>query len=46
MPGHLDAAGGRAVIGFRKEVHFTEDDGQSWQANKVPDVITAVLGQN
>ena len=45
--GHLDAAGGRAVIGFGEEVHVSEDDGESWQANKVPGVITAVrLGQN
>jgi hypothetical protein len=45
--GHLDAGGGRAVIGFGEEVHVSEDDGESWQANKVPGVITAVrLGQN
>ena len=45
--GHLDAAGGRAVIGFGEEVHVSEDDGESWHANKVPGVITAVrLGQN
>ena len=45
--GHLDAAGGRVVIGFGDDVHVSEDDGESWQANKVPDVITALrLGQN
>ena len=45
--GHLDAAGGRAVIGFGENVHVSEDDGESWQAIKVPGVITAVrLGQN
>jgi hypothetical protein len=45
--GHLDAAGGRAVIGFGEEVHLSEDDGESWHANKVPGVITVVrLGQN
>jgi hypothetical protein len=45
--GHLDAAGGRAVIGFGEEVYVSEEDGQSWQANKVPGRITAVrLGQN
>jgi hypothetical protein len=45
--GHLDAAGGRAVIGFGDEVHVSEDGGESWRAHKVPGVITAVrLGQN
>ena len=45
--GHLDAAGGRAVIGFGEEVLVSEDDGESWHAKKVPGVITAVrLGQN
>jgi hypothetical protein len=45
--GHLDAAGGRAVIGFGDEVHVSEDDGESWHADKVPGVIAAVrLGQN
>jgi hypothetical protein len=45
--GHLDAAGGRVVIGLGEEVHVSEDDGESWQAHKVPDVTTAVrLGQN
>jgi hypothetical protein len=45
--GGLDAARGRVVIGFEEEVHVSEDDGVSWQANKVPDVITAVrLGRN
>jgi hypothetical protein len=45
--GHLDAAGGRVVLGFGEEVHVSEDDGATWQANKVRDVITAVrLGQN
>jgi hypothetical protein len=40
--GHLDAAGGRAAIGFGEEVHVSENDGQSWHTNKVPGVITAV----
>jgi hypothetical protein len=45
--GHLDAAGGRAVIGFGEEVHVSEDVGGSWHANKVPSGITTVrLGQN
>ena len=45
--GHLDAADDRAVIGFGEEVHVSEDDGESWHANKVPGVITVVrLGQN
>ena len=45
--GHLDASGGRAVIGFGQELHVSEDDGESWHANKVAGVITAVrLGQN
>jgi hypothetical protein len=45
--GHLDAAGGRAVIGFGEEVHVSEDGGASWRANKVPGEITAVrLGRN
>jgi hypothetical protein len=45
--GHLDAAGGRVAIGFGEEVHVSDDGGESWQANKTPDVITAVrLGQN
>lgn len=45
--GHLDAAGGRAAIGFGEEVHVSEDDGESWHANKVRGVITVVrLGQN
>jgi hypothetical protein len=45
--GHLDAAGGRAVIGFGQEVHVSEDKGHSWRATKVPGVITAVrLGRN
>ena len=45
--GHLDAAGGRVVIGFGENVHVSEDDGESWRTIKVPDVITAVrLGQN
>jgi hypothetical protein len=45
--GHLDASGGRAVIGFGQELHVSEDDGESWHANKVPGVITTVrLGQN
>jgi len=45
--GHLDAAGGRVAIGFRDEVYLSEDNGESWRANNVPDVITAVrLGRN
>jgi hypothetical protein len=45
--GHLDAVGSRVVIGFGREVHVSEDDGESWKASEVPDVITAVrLGQN
>jgi hypothetical protein len=45
--GHLDAAGGRVVIGFGDQVYISEGDGQSWQSEKVPDVITAVrLRQN
>ena len=45
--GHLDAVGNRVVIGFGREVHVSEDDGESWKASEVPDVITAVrLGQN
>ena len=45
--GHLDAMGGRVVIGFGQEVHVSEDDGASWKASEVSDVVTAVrLGQN
>jgi hypothetical protein len=45
--GHLDAAGGRVVIGFGEDVHVSEDDGASWHTHKVPGVVTAVrLGQN
>jgi hypothetical protein len=40
--GHLDAAGGRVVIGFGDELHLSEDDGASWHASKAPDVITVV----
>jgi hypothetical protein len=40
--GHLDAAGGRAVIGFGNEVHVSEDAGESWQANQVPGPITTI----
>jgi hypothetical protein len=40
--GHLDAAGGRVVIGFADEVYVSEDDGDSWQTKKASDVITAV----
>jgi hypothetical protein len=40
--GHLDAVGSRAVIGFGRDVHVSEDDGESWTAVEVPDVITAV----
>jgi hypothetical protein len=45
--GHLDAAGGRVVIGFGTEIHLSEDDGSSWHVNTVPDVITTVrLGRS
>jgi hypothetical protein len=45
--GHLDAADGRAVIGFGDEVHVSEDGGKSWRADKVPGEITGVrLGRN
>ena len=45
--GHLDAAGGRVAIGFRDDIYTAEDAGQSWQAHKVHDLITAVrLGPN
>ncbi len=45
--GHLDAAGGRAAIGFGEEVHISEDDGASWHASTVPGVITVVrLGRD
>ena len=45
--GHLDAVGSRAAIGFGREVHVSEDDGESWKTSELPDVITAVrLGQN
>jgi hypothetical protein len=45
--GSLDASAGRAVIGFGKEVHVSDDNGRSWQANEVPDVVTAVrLGRS
>ena len=45
--GHLDAGGGRAVIGFGEQVNVTEDDGESWHTDEVPGVITTVrLGQN
>ena len=40
--GHLDAAAGRAAIGFAAEVYVSEDGGKSWHAIKVPGVITAV----
>jgi hypothetical protein len=40
--GHLDAFGGRVVIGFGQEVHVSEDGGESWKANTVADLITAV----
>ena len=44
--GRLDAVGGRVVIGFGHEVYISEDNGDSWRANEMPDVITAVrLGQ-
>ncbi len=40
--GHLDAAGGRVVIGLGDQVYVSEDDGESWQARGVPDPVTAV----
>lgn len=44
---HLDAAPGRAVIGFGEKVYVSEDGGESWHATKVPGGITTVrLGQN
>jgi hypothetical protein len=44
---HLDAAGGRVVIGFGDKVHLSEDDGSSWHANTVPDMVTTVrLGRS
>ena len=45
--GHLDAVGSRAAIGFGREVHVSEDDGEWWKTSELPDVITAVrLGPN
>jgi hypothetical protein len=45
--GRLDAAGGRVAIGFRDEVYLSDDEGRSWQAKRVPGVITAVrFGQS
>jgi hypothetical protein len=45
--GHLDAVGSRAVIGFGRDVHVSDDDGESWKTSELPDVITVVrLGQN
>jgi hypothetical protein len=41
--GHLDALGGRVVIGFGQEVHLSEDSGASWYTNVVGEVITAIL---
>lgn len=40
--GRLDALGDRVVIGFGHEVFVSEDDGDSWRANEMPDVITTV----
>jgi hypothetical protein len=40
--GHLDAVGGRVVIGFGHEVYVSEDDAHSWRANEIPDDVTAV----
>jgi hypothetical protein len=40
--GHLDAAGGRVAIGFGDEVYVSEDDGESWHAEKIPAVVTTV----
>jgi hypothetical protein len=45
--GHLDAIGGRVVIGFGQDVYVSDDDGASWTATKVPDAVTAIrLGQS
>jgi hypothetical protein len=40
--GHLDAADGRAVIGFGEELHVSKDGGESWHAHSVSGGITAV----
>jgi hypothetical protein len=40
--GHLDAAGGRVVIGFGDRVYVSQDDGESWHAKSAPARITAV----
>lgn len=40
--GHLDAAGGRVVIGFGQDVYVSDDHGESWQANQVRNTITSV----
>ena len=45
--GHLDAVGGRVAIGFGHEIYVSEDNGGSWRANEMADVITAVrFGHN
>jgi hypothetical protein len=40
--GHLDAAGGRVVIGLGERVYVSDDNGESWQAKSVPDPVTAI----
>jgi hypothetical protein len=45
--GHLDSLGRRAAIGFGRELHVSEDDGESWKTSELPDVVTAVrLGEH
>jgi hypothetical protein len=40
---HLDAAGGRAVIGFEDRVYVSGDDGVEWSASEaLTDAVTAV----
>ena len=41
--GYLDAAAGRAALGFRDHVYLSEDEGQSWGVAAVfPEPVTAV----
>jgi hypothetical protein len=41
--GRLDAADGRAAIGFGDRVYLSEDEGKSWRiAGQLPDTVTAV----
>lgn len=41
--GHLDAAGGRAAVGFEDHVYLSEDQGRTWGlACLVPGAVTAV----